>query len=137
MAPRKITHHQRCRMKLRINPGVTRIKPDGEMAAFAPRRSSGLDDLLCRMCRQILTRRGEPEILFVCRLPNELFQEDWSFEPPVPKQFRIERSDNNRIKPEFTDFANLLAALFQKVDRMLCCRLFGRRPMIKLFVITA
>src|SRR5215471_11050079 len=86
---------------------------------------------------QIFTRCGEPEISFVSRLPNELFQEDWSFEPPVPKQFRIERSDNNRVETDFADFANLLAALFEKLNRMFCRRLFGRRPVIQLFIITA
>src|SRR5438128_1671799 len=89
------------------------------------------------MCCQIFTWRGEPENSFVCRVADELFQEDWSFEPPVPKQFRIERSDNNRVETEFADFANLLAALFEKVNRMFCCRLFCCRPVIQLFVITA
>ncbi len=104
----KVDHRLRCRIELRINPGVTRIEPDGEMAVLTPRGSSGLNDLLRRMRGQIFTRRCEPEISFVCCVANELFQENWSFEPPVPEQFRIERSDNDRIETDFADFANLL-----------------------------
>ena len=134
---RDFTHPQGCRIELRINPGVTRIEPDGEMAVLTPRGSSGLNDLLRRMRGQIFTRRCEPEIPFVCCVANELFQENWSFEPPVPKQFRIERSDNDRVETDFADFANLLTALFQKVNCMLCCRIFGCRSVIQLFLIAA
>ena len=58
------THPEGCRIELRINPGVTRIEPDGEMAVLTPRRSSGLNDLLRRMRGQIFARRCEPEISF-------------------------------------------------------------------------
>src|SRR4029450_4164534 len=105
------------------------------MAVVTPRGSSRLNDLLRRMRGQIFTRRCEPEILFASCVANELFQEHWSFEPPVPKQFRIERSDNDRIETDFADFANLLMALFQKVNCMLCCRIFGCRSVIQLFLI--
>src|SRR5262245_27896216 len=87
------------------------------------------------MCGQIFTRRCELEIWFVCSVANELFQENWSFEPPVTKQFGIERSDNDRFEAEFADFANLLTALFQKLIRMLCCRIFRCRSVIQLFII--
>ena len=80
------------------------------MAVLTPRGSSGLNDLLRRMRGQIFTRRCEPEIPFVSCVANELFQENWSFEPPVPEQFRIERSDNDRVETDFADFANLLTA---------------------------
>src|SRR5262249_34048624 len=123
--PRELSHAVRRRLQLRINPGVTRIKPDGEMAILTPRGSSGLNDLLRRMRSQIFTRRCEPEISFVCCVTNAFFQENWSFEPPVPKQFGIERSNDNRVETDFADFANLLTALFQKVNCVLCCRIFG------------
>src|SRR5512140_825133 len=103
------------------------------MAILTPCRSGGLNDLLRRMLGQIFTRRCELEIPFVRCVANELFQEHWSFEPPVPKQFRIERSDNDRIETDFADFANLLMALFQKMNCMLCCRIFGCRSVIQLF----
>src|SRR6266481_78852 len=86
---------------------------------------------------QIFTRRCEPEIPFVCCVANELFQENWSFKPPVPEQFRIERSDNDRVETDFADFANLLMALFQKVNCMSRCHVFGCRSVIQLFLITA
>src|SRR4029077_16870689 len=121
----EVDHRLSCRIELQINPGVTRIEPDGEMAVLTPRGSSRLNDLLRRMRGQIFTRRLEPEILFVSCVANELFQEHWSFEPPVPKQFRIERSDIDRIETDFADFAHLLMALFQKVNCMSCCRIFG------------
>src|ERR671918_2114742 len=107
------------------------------MAVLTPGGSSGLNDLLRRMRGQIFTWRGEPEVSFVCRVANELFQKNWPFEPPVPKQFRIERSDNDRLETDFADFANLLAALFQKVNCMLCCRIFGCRSVIQLFLVAA
>src|SRR5580765_5847252 len=103
----EVDHRLRCRIELRINPGVTRIEPDGEMAVLAPRGSSGLNDLLRRMRSQIFTRRCEQEIPFVSCVANELFQENWSFKPPVPEQFRIERSDNGRLETDFADLANL------------------------------
>src|SRR4029077_5019765 len=108
----EVDHRLRCRVQLRINPGVTRTAPDGEMAVLTPRGSSGLNDLLRRMRGQIFTRHCEPEISFVCCAANELFQENWSFEPPVPKQFGIERSDNDWVETDFADFANLLMDLF-------------------------
>src|SRR5215468_3542943 len=86
------------------------------------------------MCGQIFTRRCELEIWLVCSIAYELFEENWSFEPPVTKQFRIERSDNDRFEAEFADFANLLTALLQKVIRMLCRRIFGCRSVIQLFL---
>src|SRR6516162_2020356 len=107
------------------------------MTVLAPCGSSGLNDLLRRMRGQIFTRCCELQISFVCCVANELFQENWSFEPPVPKQFRIERSDNDRLETHFADFANLLMALFQKMNCMLSCRVFGRRSVIKLFLIAA
>jgi len=133
----KVDHRLRCRIQLWINPSVTRIQPDGEMAILTPGGSGGLDDLLCRMRRQIFTRHCEPKLPFVCCVTNELFQENWSFEPPVPKQFRIERSDNDRLETDFADFLNMLTALFQKVNCMLCCRVFGCRSVIQLFLIAA
>src|SRR6478672_5237783 len=126
----EVDHRLRCRIQLWINPGVTRIEPHSEMAVLAPRGSSGLNDLLRRMRGQIFTRRCEPEIHFVSCVANELFQENWSFEPPVPKQFRIERSDNYRVETDFADFLNLLTALFQKVSCVLCGRVFGCRSVI-------
>ena len=48
----------------------------------------------------------------------------------MPKQFRIERSYNNWTKSQFADFANLLAALFQKVSRMFRRCIFRRRAII-------
>src|SRR6478672_9317311 len=107
------------------------------MAVLTPRGSSGLNDLLRRMRRQIFTRHCEPKLLFVCCVTNELFQENCSFEPPVPKQFSIERSDNDRLETDFADFLNLLTALFQKVNCMLCCRGFGCRSVIQLFLSSA
>src|SRR5215216_1202140 len=133
----EVDHHLCRRIQLWINPGVTRIEPDGEMAVLTPRRCSGLYDLLRRMRSQIFTRRCEPEISFVCCVANELFQKNWSFEPPVPKQFRIEWGDNDRVETDFTDFANLLTALVQKVNCMFCCRIFGCRSVIQLFLIAA
>src|SRR6476620_6886699 len=130
----EVDHRLRCRIELRINPGVTRIEPHSEMAVLTPRGCSGLNDLLRWMRGQIFTRRCDPEISFVCCVANELFQENWSFEPPVPKQFRVERRDDDRVE---TDFANLLTALFQKVNCMLCCRIFGCRSVIQLFLIAA
>src|ERR1700751_408103 len=70
-------------------------------------------------------------------MANKLFQKNRSFEPPVPKQFRIERSDNVGLKTEFADFANLLAALFQKMNCVSCCRILGCPSIIHLFLITA
>src|SRR5215469_17177052 len=86
------------------------------------------------MCGQIFTRRCELEIWVVCSVAYESFEENWSFKPPVTKQFRIERSDNDRFEAKFADFANLLKALFQKVIRMLCRRVFGCRSVIQLFL---
>src|SRR5436309_11650650 len=120
---------------MRINPGVTGIQPNGKMAVLTPCRSSGLDDLLCGVRRQIFTRRGELEIWFVCDVANELFQENWSFEPPMPEHFRIERSDNDRVKTEFADFSNLLTALSEKMNRMFGGRVFGCHSVIQLFVV--
>src|SRR4029077_15226040 len=102
----EVDHRLRCSIELRINPGITRIEPDGEMAVLTPRGSTELNDLLRRMRGQIFTRGCQREILFVCCVANELFQENWSFEPPVTKQFRIERRDNDRVEPDFADFAN-------------------------------
>src|ERR1700686_5146314 len=123
-------------MQMRINPGVTRIEPDGEMAVLAPCRSSWLNDLLCRMRCQVFTRRGERKIALACNSANELFQETWAFAPPVAKQFSIEGSDNNWLKTQFADFANLLSPLYQKVLRMFRRRIFRCRPIIQLFLIT-
>src|SRR6266446_299039 len=124
-------------MQMRINPGVTRIEPDGEMAVLAPCRSSWLNDLLCRIRCQVFTRRGERKIALACRLANELLEKIWSFAPPVPKQFGIEGSDNNWLKTQFADSANLLPALFQKVLRMFLRRIFRCGAIIQLFLITA
>src|SRR5262249_44113342 len=134
---RERAHLLNCRIQLRINTGVTRIEPDGEMTVLTPRGCSWLNDLLSRMRGQIFTRRCEPKIWFRCCVADELFQENWSLEPPVPKQFRIERSDNERVETDFADFANLLMALFQKVNCMLCCCIFGCRSVIQLFLIAA
>src|SRR5439155_23188722 len=91
--------HSLCRgVQLRINPGVTRIEPDGKMAVLAPGRGGRLNDLVRGMLSQVFTRRDELKIPLICRLANELFQENSSFEPPVPKQFRIERSHNDRLE---------------------------------------
>src|SRR5438034_8925466 len=97
---------------MRINPGVTGIQPNGKMAVLTPCRSSGLDDLLCGVRRQIFTRRGELEIWFVCDVANEWFQENWSFERPMPEQFRIERRDNDLFKCDVCDLPHLLMELF-------------------------
>src|SRR5436309_1789124 len=67
---------------------------------------------------------------------KELFQEDWAFEPPVPKQFCIEGSDNDWIKTQFADFASLLPALFQKMAPMFRSRIFRCGAIIQLFLIT-
>src|SRR5262245_52983922 len=105
------------------------------MAVLTPGRSSGLDDLLRRIRDQIFTWCCEPETWFVCYVSNELFQENWSFKPPMAEQFRIERSDNDGIETNFADFAGLLIALFQKLNCMLCCLIFGCRSVIELFLI--
>src|ERR1051325_10849712 len=70
-------------------------------------------------------------------MPNELLQENWTFEPPVPEQFRIERSHDNRIETDFPDFTKLLPALFQKVNCMLRRCSLGCHSIIKLLPITA
>src|SRR5215469_10050689 len=137
MLLRELNHAVRRRLQLRINPGVTRVEPDGKMPVLTPRGSSGLNDLLRRMCRQIFARHREPEISFVCCVANELLQKNRSFEPPVPKQFCVKRSDNDRLETEFADFLNLFTPLFQKVDCVFCCRFFGPCPVIQLFLIAA
>ena len=126
----QLYHLLRCGVQMRINPPIGGIEPDCQMAVLAPGGRSRLNDLLRRMHRQKFTRRGEPQLRFACRLADEFLQENWSFEPPMPKQFRIERSYNNWIKSQFADFANLLAALFQKVSRMFRRCIFRRRAII-------
>src|SRR5215469_2441255 len=53
----------------------------------------------------------------------------------MPEQFRIERGDNDRIKTELADFPNLLTTLSEKMNRMTGGRVFGRHPVIQLFVV--
>src|SRR5215472_3852952 len=86
---------------------------------------------------QIFTRRCELEISFVRGVANELFQENWSFEPPVAKQFRIERRDDNRCETSVADLLNLLPALVQKVDCVLRGRIFGCVSIIELLLVIA
>src|SRR6266571_5273464 len=88
------------------------------------------------MRRQIITRRGERKLPLACNLTNKFFKETWAFEPPVPEEFCIERNDNNWVETQFADFTNLLAVLFEKVTRMFGCRIFRRRAIIQLFLIT-
>jgi len=133
----QLDHLLRCGVQMRINPGVSWIEPDCEVAVLAPSRSSGLNNLLCGMRCQVFTRRRKSKISFACRLPNKLLKEAGPFEPPMPTQFGIERSYNNWIESQFADFANLLAALFQKVTRMFRRCIFRCRPIIQLFLITA
>src|SRR5215469_13532712 len=53
----------------------------------------------------------------------------------MPEQFRIERGDNDRIKTELADFPNLLTTLSEKMNCMIGGRVFGRHPVIQLFVV--
>src|ERR1051325_5234192 len=132
---RELSHAVCCGLQVWINPGVTRVEPDAEMPVLTPGGSSGFNDLLRRMGGQIFTWRCELEFLFVSCVANKLFQKNRSFEPPVPKKFRIEWCDNDWIKTGFPDFLNLLTALFQKVNCVLCCRIYGCRSVIKLFFV--
>ena len=118
-----------------IDPGVTGIQPNAKMAVLTPCRSGRLDDLLRGVLSQIFTRRDELEIWFIYDVTNELFQKNWSFEPPMPEQFRIERNDNDRVKTEFADFPNLLTALSEKMIRMFGGRICGCHSVIQLFVV--
>ena len=107
------------------------------MAVLTPGRSCGLNDLLRGLRLQIFAWRAETQIRLVCCLPNKFFKEAGSFKPPMPKQFGIEWSYNDWIESQFADFANLLAALFQKVTGMFRRRIFRRHAVIQLFLITA
>src|SRR6266513_394333 len=68
-----------CRaVQMRINPSVTRIEPDTEMAVLAPCRSGRLNNLLRGIRRQIFARRGKPKIPFIGSLANKFLKETWS-----------------------------------------------------------
>src|SRR5215475_2256564 len=87
------------------------------------------------MCGQIFTRRCELEIWLVCSVRCGIVWAMVVRSANFPGTIHSLRSDNDRIEAEFADFANLLTALFQKLIRMLCCRNFGCRSVIQLFLI--
>src|ERR1700704_6752377 len=99
-------------MEMRINPRIARIKPDREMTFIAPCRCCRLDRLLCRMAGQIFTRRRQLKIFLVERdLADEQLEETRPFKPPIPKQFRIEGDDDDRIAIKRRNLAQFPAAL--------------------------
>src|SRR3954451_205294 len=118
MLARSFNHPLGRGLQRRINPGVTRIEPDTEMAVLTPCRRGRANDLLCRMRGQVFTRCRKEKIGLCCRLANEVFQKQWPFEPPVPEQFRVKRGNYDRLEIKFVEFFNLLAALVQKVAGM-------------------
>src|SRR6266516_457624 len=119
MSTRGVAHALTSSVQVRINPGVARIEPDPEVAAFTPCRCCRLNRLLRGMSFEEFAGRGQVEILLLLSgLANEELKKTWSFEPPVAKQFGVEWADNYWIKTRFANMANLLPPLFKKVCSM-------------------
>src|SRR5438270_819537 len=95
------------------------------MPFVAPCRCCRFERLLRWMVGEKLARRCEPES-FVRRFANEKFEKTRAFEPPMPKQFRVKRYDNDRIEVERAKSLKLPPSLFEKmrgvpVRGFFCC----------------
>jgi len=88
------------------------------------------------MSREVLAWCRKAKPLLVRRLANEMFKKARTFEPPVTKQFRIERNHNHRIKAQFTYFSCLPSPLFKEMSGMFLCGFFRRSTIIQVFLVT-
>src|ERR1700730_6684475 len=84
------------------------------MAFIAPSRCCRLERLLRWMIGEKFARRCEPKI-FIRRFANEKLEEVQTFEPPMPKQFRVKWYDNDRIEVERAKSLKLPPSLFEKM----------------------
>src|SRR5437870_2446149 len=75
------------------NPSGTFVQPDIVMASLAPRPFRNLDGRAGRMRREKI--RGSDRVDVSLQFSQNRFQPRWSLEPPVAKEFRVERRDDD------------------------------------------
>src|SRR2546421_4646353 len=75
------------------NPSGPVVQPDIVMASLAPRPFRNLDGRAGRMRREKI--RGRNRIDVSLQFSQNRFQPRWALEPPVAKEFRVERSDDD------------------------------------------
>src|SRR3989442_5814556 len=75
------------------NPSGTVVQPDIVMASLATRPFRNLDGRAGRMRREKI--RGRDRIDVSLQFSQNRFQPRWALEPPVAKEFRVERRDDD------------------------------------------
>src|SRR3989440_9154808 len=75
------------------NPSGTVVQPDIVMASLAPRSFRNLDGRAGRMRREKI--RGSDRVDVSLQFSQNRFQPRWALEPPVAKEFRVERRDDD------------------------------------------
>src|SRR5947207_4318463 len=108
------------------------------MAAFAPARCRRLSGLLGRITRQILAWRRQAKLFLIeSGFSNEELEKARPFEPPMPKQFRVEGDHDDWIGIERARAAKLRRALFEKMVRMFVDGSFRCGAIVQFFFLTA
>src|SRR6266480_1083711 len=137
MPARCFTHALDRNVQVRINPGVALIKPDREVAVFAPCRGCRLYGLLGWMSCEVLAQRRPAQIFVLDGFANNAVKETRPFKPPVAKQFGVKRDYHNWIKAQGAEFTQLPSPLFNKVSGMHLDRFFRCLSIIYFFFLAA
>src|SRR5438309_9446996 len=104
------------------------------MAAFAPARCRRLSGLLGRITRQVLAWRRQAKLsLIESGFSDEELEKARRFEPPMPKQFRVEGDRGDWIGIERARAAKLRRALCEKMVRMFVDGSFRVGGVVRLF----
>src|SRR5215472_1415871 len=85
-------------MQMRIDPGIGLVEPDFPKSFVPPTRRARTDDLQGLVPFQVTAWCCELErLLVVDCFANEEIKKRRAFEPPVTKEFRIKRTENDRL----------------------------------------
>src|SRR6516225_4425494 len=97
-AARAFRHPPGSGMQMGIDPGIGFVEPDFPKAFVPPTRRARADDLQRIVSLQVAAWRCELQpLLVVDGFADEEIKKGWAFEPPVTKEFRIKRAENDRL----------------------------------------
>src|SRR2546421_3891032 len=124
------------RQKMRINPATFLIEPDIKKTLITPAGGRRLRHLLGRILFEKFARRDQRQFIFRHR-QNQVLKKNWSFKPPMPEEFGIERHCHDWIPIISLQTLKFGDASLDKMMGMPAGRFFRDRAIINLFRNTA
>src|SRR5204862_7355777 len=124
------------RQKMRINPASFPFEPDIKKTLNTPAGGRRLRHLLGRILFEKFARRDQRQFIFRHR-QNQVLKKNWSFKPPMPEEFGIERHCHDWIPIISLQTLKFGDASLDKMMGMPAGRSFRDGTIISLFRNTA